>query len=277
MRDWKFNVLVFNPGSASLKFQIIESEPRCDTVVRGRKLLRGVVEPIGGRSKLVVFNGNEPELQQELKVSDHGQAAEKVLRFIDSGKFSAHGIARIRNIQIVGHRVVHGGERYAEPVRVNEKVITAVEQLEALAALHNAGASAVMRAAQAKLDKDTPAVAVFDTGFHRTIPTGPGSMQFLGILPVATEFGDMAFTGWSHNYLLLRYAELTGTLVEKANVISLHLEGGSSATAVVGGKSIDTSMGFTPLEGLVMRTRSGDIDPALVAFLAQKEKVDVAQ
>jgi len=268
-------VVVFNPGSASLKFEVIEAEVPVESVVRGRKLLRGVVEPIGEHSKLVLFDGQKAVPQEELEIRDHGQAAEQVLNSMDSGKFSAHGIASTNDAQIVGHRVVHGGARYSEPVLIDDAVIKAIEELEVLAPLHNAGASAVIRATRAKLGERIPAVAVFDTGFHRTIPDRARIYAIPWELTQRYGIRRYGFHGVSHNYLLLRYAELTETPLERTNIISLHLEGGSSATAVVGGKSIDTSMGFTPLEGLVMGTRSGDIDPALVPFLAQKEKVDV--
>jgi acetate kinase len=278
-RDQKeddMNVLVFNPGSSSLKFEVIASGPPRGQVVRGRTLLRGVVEPIGGHSKLVLFDGQTAVPQEELSVRDHGQAAKRVLNCMEAGKFSAQGIATTRDVQIAGYRVVHGGQRYREPVRIDDDVIKTIEEQEILAPLHNAGASAVIRASRSKLGEGIPAVAVFDTGFHSTLPDRASIYAIPWELTRRYGIRRFGFHGISHNYLLLRYAELTETPVERTNIISLHLEGGSSATAVVGGKSIDTSMGFTPLEGLVMGTRSGDVDPALVAFLAQQEKVDAS-
>ena len=275
MSETSLNVLVFNPGSSSLKFEVIASVPPRENVVRGRTLLRGVVEPIGEHSKLILFGGETTVPEQELTVRDHGQAAERILECLKSGRFSANGIVTTRDVQLVGCRVVHGGERYRESVRIDDDVIKTIEEQEALAPLHNAGAAAVIRVSRWQLGEDVPAVAVFDTGFHRTLPDRASIYAIPWELTRRYGIRRYGFHGISHNYLLLRYAELTRTPVERSNIISLHLEGGSSATAVVAGKSIDTSMGFTPLEGLVMGTRSGDVDPALVAFLALQEKVDV--
>jgi acetate kinase len=228
------------------------------------ELVRGVVEPIGGQSKLVLFDGETAVPQQEIRIRDHGQAAELILNLMDSGKFGAHGIGRTGDVQLVGYRVVHGGERYRDPAPIDDDVIKTIEEQETLAPLHNAGASAVIRASRSLLGEGVPAVAVFDTGFHRTLPDRACLYAIPWELTRRYGIRRYGFHGISHNYLMLRYAELTRTPVERTNIISLHLEGGSSATAVVAGKSIDTSMGFTPLEGLVMGTRSGDVDPALV-------------
>lgn len=269
------NVLVFNPGSASLKFEVIASERPQDEFIRGRKLLRGVIEPIGGTSKLYVFDGDRAAPQLEIEARDHGQAAERVLDSLDSGRFN--GVASTKDIQIVGHRVVHGGGRYWEPVRIDEQVIEEIEALKEIAPLHNAAAAAVIRTTHARLGNRIPAVAVFDTGFYRELP----ERAYLYGLPweVTQRYGirRYGFHGISHQYMMLRYAEITGTPVNKTRIISLHLEGGSSATAVVAGKPADTSMGFTPLEGLMMGTRSGDIDPALVAYLAEKQNASAGE
>lgn len=233
------NVLVFNAGSNSLKFQVIAAERGEPDRVRGKKLFSDVIEP----------------------VTDYGEAAQEALRRLD-----LHGV------ELVAHRVVHGAHKYDRAVVVDDGVIRTIEELEDLAPLHNIGALEAIRAT-----RDMRAVAVFDTAFHRTIPD---RARFYPIPWELTEKYDIqryGFHGISHKYMMLRYAEITGTPVEQTNIVTLHLEGGSSAAAIQGGKALDTSMGFTPLEGLMMGTRSGDIDPALVAYLARKENIDAGQ
>jgi acetate kinase len=275
-RDGRINVLVFNPGSNSLKFEIVASHAPNPNIVRGEKLVSGVVEPIGENATLSLLEGRKSTQRERLPVKDHGAAAEAVVARVDAGMAASHGIASTRDVHVVGYRVVHGADRYTEPVSIDDDVIRTIEELEDLAPLHNVGALSVIRAVRTKLNPETPAIAVFDTAFHRTIP------DTARIYPIPWELTQRygiqryGFHGLSHRYLMLRYAELTGTPVEQTNIVTLHLEGGSSATAIVGGRSIDTSMGFTPLEGLMMGTRSGDIDPALTTFLARKENVHLA-
>jgi acetate kinase len=270
------NVLVFNPGSASLKFDIIAMDvPPCESVIRGKKLVSGVVEPIGGPAKLSLLDQRKAVPQQDLSAADHGQAADAVLAWMDAGQLSSHGVTSTKAFDIIGYRVVHGGKSYFDPVRIDDEVIARIEAVEEIAPLHNAASVSVIRAVRKSIGETTPSVAVFDTGFHRTIPERASIYAIPWELTLRHGIRRYGFHGISHNYLLWRYSELTGAPLEKTNIITLHLEGGSSATAVAAGRSIDTSMGFTPLEGLVMGTRSGDLDPALVAFLARKENVSV--
>lgn len=268
-------VLVFNPGSSSLKFEVIAADPPSPHFVRGRKLVSGVIEPIGGPAKLYFFHNRKAMPQEDVSAPEHGHAAELVLSWMDSGRMSSHGIGSTKTLDVVAFRVVHGGKCYSDPVRIDDEVLAAIESLEDLAPLHDAGSVSVIRAGRRKLGTAIPSIAVFDTGFHRTIPDRARFYAIPWELTLRHEIRRYGFHGISHNYLLLRYAELTGTPPERTNIITLHLEGGSSATAVAGGRSIDTSMGFTPLEGLVMGTRCGDLDPAIVAFLARREGVSV--
>ena len=161
------NVLVFNPGSASLKFQIIRS---ASNERWGTKLISGVVEPIGANAKFSLLEGRKKINEEALSAPDHGEAAAAILHRINSGLAAQHGISRSGDIEIVGHRVVHGADRYPNPVRVDDEVIQTIEQLEELAPLHNVGALSVIRACRAALDRAIPQIAVFDTAFHRTIP-----------------------------------------------------------------------------------------------------------
>jgi acetate kinase len=270
------NILVFNPGSSSLKFEIIACEPPTKDAVSGKKLLSGVVEPIDSNGKLSWNSDGSKSGQIDLPVKDHGEAAREVLRRIDSGALVTQSVSRIKDFQIIGHRVVHGGDGFTHPALVDDEVISRIEKLKELAPLHNEAALAVIKATQSVVGRQIPSIAVFDTAFHRTIPERARIYGIPWDLTVRHRIGRNGFHGISHNYLLLRYAQLTRTLIEQVKIISLHLEGGASATAIVGGKSIDTSMGFTPLEGLMMGTRSGDLDPAIVGYLARKENVGIA-
>jgi acetate kinase len=235
------NVLVFNPGSASLKFDIIAMDvPPCESVIRGKKLVSGVVEPIGGPAKLSLLDQRKAVPQQDLSAADHGQAADEILAWMDAGQMSSHGVTSTKAVDIIGYRAVHGGNSYFDPVRIDDEVIAEIEAVEEIAPLHNAASVSVIRAARKSIGETTPSVAVFGTGFHRTIPERASIYAIPWELTQRHGIRRYGFHGISHNYL-----------------------------------SIDTSMGFTPLEGLVMGTRSGDLDPALVAFLARKENVSV--
>jgi acetate kinase len=258
------NVLVFNPGSNSLKFEVVIAEPH---VLRGEKLISGVVEPIGGPAGLFLFDQRKSVPQSAVSAPDHRRAAEAALDWID---------ARGTSVDVAAHRVVHGGEPFADPVRIDDDVVAAIEELGDLAPLHNAGSASVIRAARKRLRTAIPSIAVFDTSFHCTIPEYARLYAIPWDLAQKHGIRRYGFHGISHNYMTLRYAELTGTPLDQTNIITLHLEGGSSAAAISGGKSIDTSMGFTPLEGLMMGTRSGDLDPAIIPFLVRKEGVDAA-
>lgn len=274
--DRPSRVLVFNPGSASLKFEVVASEPPVSGVVRGTKVLSGVVEPIGAGAKFSTINARKKTNQEAVSVKNHGDAAKEILARIDSGLAVPGGISSAQDIDLVGHRIVHGADQYVKATVVDDELVKGIEQLEELAPLHNVGAVSVIRASRAALGNAIPQIAVFDTSFHRSMPDRARLYAIPLELTQRHKIQRFGFHGISHHYLTLRYAELTGTPLERTNIITLHLEGGSSATAVVSGKSVDTSMGFTPLEGLMMGTRSGDIDPALVGFLARKEGMEVA-
>jgi len=243
-------VLILNPGSSSLRYALISADPPRGDQVRGKELLSGVMEPI----------------------TDHAEAASQLFARM---KWTA------ADFDILALRVVQGGDRYLEPVRIDDHVIAGLVALEDLAPLHNASSVAVYRAFrqafQAAAGSSIPAVAIFDSSFHRTIPPVANTYAIPYQLAAKHKIRRYGFHGISHNYLMLRYAEMTGTPVARTNIITLHLGGGCSATAIRNGESVDTSMGFTPLEGLVMGTRSGDIDPALIGFLARKENISAEE
>jgi acetate kinase len=257
-------ILVFNPGSNSLKFGLIDAPASDPALVRGRKLISGTIEPITSEGQLS-FDHPADWKSEKSPVRDQGEAAQRVIEHLTKQPdFSG--------LDLMACRVVHGGGRFDEPVIADEQVISGIEQFEDIAPLHNVSSIEVMRASAIAL-AGVRMLAVFDTDFHKTIP----EVAWRYGLPfdLANECGirRYGFHGISHKYLTLRYAELTRTPLDQTNIVTLHLEGGSSACAVRGGKSIDTSMGFTPLEGLMMGTRSGDIDASVVGFLMHKKNV----
>ena len=239
-------VLVLNPGSSSLRYALISADPPSGDQVRGEELLSGVLEPI----------------------RDHAEAAAQLF-------------ARMQwtaaDFDLMALRVVQGGDLYLQPTKIDDRVVANMVELEDLAPLHNASSVAVFRAFQQAFQTGSrggvPAVAIFDSSFHRTIPAIAYTYAIPHKLAAKHKIRRYGFHGISHNYLMLRYAEMTGTPLAQTNIITLHLGGGCSATAIKNGESVDTSMGFTPLEVLVMGTRSGDLDPALVGFLARKENI----
>jgi acetate kinase len=258
-------VLILNPGSSSIRFALISADPPSGDQVRGQELLSGVLEPIGEEASFRVHETSGKVVRDEkVPVKDHGDAASQVF-------------ARMNwtpaDFDLMALRVVQGGDRYREPVQIDDHVIADIEALDDLAPLHNASSVAVFRAFQAALGNSAPAVAIFDSSFHRTMPPAAYSYAIPRELAAKHKIRRYGFHGISHHYLMLRYAEMTKTPIAQTNIITLHLGGGCSATAIKNGESVDTSMGFTPLEGLVMGTRSGDIDPAVVGFLARKENV----
>jgi acetate kinase len=176
----------------------------------------------------------------------------------------------------VGHRVIHGGDEFTEPVLIDDKVIAAIDALSELAPLHNQPSLNAIGAVREMLGRDVPMVAVFDTAFHRTLPTRAYHYAIPQKLAAKHRIRRYGFHGLAHRYMTERYATITATPLEQVKLITLQLGNGCSATAVANGRSVDTSMGFTPLEGLMMGTRSGDVDPTLAGFLARREGVPIA-
>jgi len=259
-------VLVLNCGSSTLKFQVIDTDGLADA----RKLARGIVDRIGG-SAAYSFKVPSGALEDKtLAVANHEAAVGLVIEWLRSRP-------ELANIAAVGHRVVHGGDRFVSAVAIDEAVIVELEALCEIAPLHNPGAVSGIRAAGKILGAAMPMVAAFDTSFHCTIPETAALYALPYELSLKHKIRRYGFHGLAHEYDVGRYAELTGKRVSECSAVTLHLGNGCSATAIRDGRSIDTSMGFTPLEGLVMGTRSGDIDPALVSYLARKEQVDAAE
>ncbi|HEY3458311.1 MAG TPA: acetate/propionate family kinase [Bryobacteraceae bacterium] len=266
------NILTLNAGSNSLKFEIVAAEPGDGF---GASLLTGAYDNIGKEHSLFSLLENKKAFHTEaIEVHDYRHAAELLFDWIERGNAADRRIRNLRDLECIVHRVVHGGDGFDGPAQITEEVIHRIEALEEIAPLHNRSALDVIRAAQAKAPSDLPMIAVFDTVFHRSIPDEAAFYPIPIDLARRHKIRRYGFHGISHRYLMLRYSEIANRSVQHVDLVTLHLEGGSSATAIRRGQSIDTSMGFTPLEGLMMGTRSGDIDPALVAYLIRKENMD---
>jgi acetate kinase len=259
-------VLVLNSGSSSVKYQLLDM---ADT----RRLATGLVERIGERSSRLVHTpaGGERREREE-RVADHADA----LR-LAAAELAADGLGLDSpELAAIGHRVVHGGRRFTEPVVVDDAVVAEIERLVPVAPLHNPANLAGIRTARA-LNPDLPQVAVFDTAFHTTIPEYAARYAIDTATADAHRIRRYGFHGTSHAYVSRRTAALLGRDPAEVNVIVLHLGNGASASAVAGGRCVETSMGLTPLEGLVMGTRSGDVDPAVVLHLARVAGMTVGE
>lgn len=258
-------VLALNCGSSSVKFRLLAVEPGA-SVEALRALAGGVVERLGPAARLMLERDGRVE-QREEPVADHAEAVGRVLGWL---------AMRAADIDAVGHRVVHGGVRFTAPTPVDDALLEALEGLEALAPLHNRPSLAGIRACRDRLGP-TPMVAVFDTAFHARLPER--AAHYAIPWDVARRHGvrRFGFHGISYAWVTARAAALLERPAGDLRLVALHLGSGCSAAAIRGGVSIDTSMGLTPLEGLVMATRSGDVDPALLGYLARVEGVNVAE
>lgn len=258
------NILVINCGSSSLKYQLLDMKEE-------NLLAKGLVERIGNEGSRIKHElAGKEKVIIEVAMEDHKKALELVLHAIVDENHGA--IKSMDEIGAVGHRVVHGGEDFANSVIIDDTVMEAIEKNSELAPLHNPPNIMGIQACR-ELMPDTPMVAVFDTAFHQTIPAD----NFIYAIPFdyyeKYKIRRYGFHGTSHKYVSLRAAEILGRDIKDLNIITAHLGNGSSVTAIKGGISVDTSMGFTPLEGLAMGTRSGDIDPAIIPFIMEKENL----
>jgi acetate kinase len=265
------NILVLNSGSSSLKFQLIATD--LDRIRQGtdQRLLRGEAERIGGEAIVTVQRGTDPKQKFTAPLRDISAALDFIIRWIAADKSGIAEVQSTSDIHAVGHRVVHGGEMFSQSVIITDEVIRGIEACIDLAPLHNANNLKGIRAASDVFGQKTPQVAVFDTAFHHSLP----EHAYLYAIPYHLyrrhRIRRYGFHGTSHRYVAYRYRVLRNLTREQAHVITLHLGNGCSAAAIRNGYPVDTSMGLTPLEGLVMGTRSGDIDPAIVNLISSKE------
>lgn len=261
------NILVINCGSSSLKFQLINSDNES-------VLAKGLCERIGIDGRLVYQADGKDKMTFDINMPDHKMAVSSVLDALTNSEYGV--IASLDEVNAVGHRVVHGGEKYSSSVLLNDQVIAAIEECNDLAPLHNPANLIGIRACM-ELMPGTPMSAVFDTAFHQTMP----KEAYLYGLPYRMysdyKVRKYGFHGTSHSFVSKRTAEFLGKDINDMKIIVCHLGNGASISAVLNGKSVDTSMGLTPLEGLVMGTRCGDIDPSVLEFIAKKENLDFAK
>lgn len=251
-------IMAINAGSSSLKFQLFEMPSE-------KVITKGLVERIGMKDSVFTISFQDEKVTETLNIHNHEVAVELLLE-----KLLQHNIiSSYEEIDGVGHRVVHGGEVFSDSILITDEVIAELDTLSELAPLHNPANITGIMAFRSILG-DTPAVAVFDTAFHQTMP----SSAYMYSLPYEyyEKYGvrRYGFHGTSHKYVSQRAAEMIGRPIEELRLISCHIGNGASITAIKGGKSVDTSMGFTPLAGVTMGTRSGDVDPALIPYIMEK-------
>ena len=259
-------ILVVNCRSSSLKFQLIDSETE-------EVAASGLCERIGLDGALI-YKVNGDKIKQEIDLPDHEVAIKKVLDTLLDKEIGV--LTSLDEIGAIGHRMVHGGEKFSSSVIINEEIIKQIETCNDLAPLHNPANLLGVRACQ-EVMPGVPNVVVFDTAFHQTMP----SKAYLYALPKEyyEKYGvrRYGFHGTSHSFVSKRLAELAGLDINNSRMIICHIGSGASISAIKDGKSVDTSMGMTPLEGLMMGTRSGDMDPAIIEFICQKENITVQE
>ncbi|DAB40952.1 MAG TPA: acetate kinase [Sulfurovum sp. UBA12169] len=255
-------VLVLNAGSSSVKFKLFSIE-------KWTVLASGIAESIFEPISTVSFASDKEQYRYQEKIDNHTEAITLLVKMLVSHQV----VSSLREIAAVGHRVVHGGNLFYEPTLISQEVISQIESLEPLAPLHNHANLEGIRAMQALIG-DLPQVAVFDTAFHHTVPPYAYRYALPNFFYDNLGVRRYGFHGTSHHYVAKQTAEAMGKKLETLNIISLHLGNGASACAIREGRSIDTSMGMTPLEGLVMGSRSGDIDPGIIFYLLRHTQLN---
>ena len=264
------NILVINAGSSSLKYQLFDMDT--ETV-----LAKGLCERIGldGHLKHTPIGNGKPVFDEDVALKDHSVAIQAVIDKLVSKEYGV--VNSMSEIDAVGHRVVHGGESFNESTRITDDVLKAIEDCIPLAPLHNPANITGIKACQEVMGADVPQIAVFDTAFHQTMPPKAYTYAIPYEYYQDDKIRRYGFHGTSHRYVTAKAAELIGKPVEELKLITCHMGNGSSICAVDGGKSVDTSMGFTPLAGLPMGTRVGDIDAGIMEYIMTKYDLDIKQ
>ena len=263
------NVLVMNPGGNSLKVEVVYCSPTQQFAAQGKKLVSVILEGIGKEPTLSVLRGKETTHTEPMQAKDYGEAATSIFSWLEEKQQIGQP-----DIERVGVRVVHGGRRFAKATEITSEVERAIHDFERLAPLHNKSSLELIEPIRRRF-VDAPLYAVFDTAFHRTIP------DVASLYAIPTDLAEkhgirrFGFHGTSHRYMLERAAHLLGKRPQEVNLVTMHLESGCSVTAIAKGQSVDNTMGFTPLEGLMMGTRSGDLDPSLIPFLIREEHMEM--
>jgi acetate kinase len=271
------NILVLNAGSSTIKFQLIATDLEAINTNSDRRLGGGSIERIGGEAIVNLQAAGREHERSTAPLRDLRAAVDLIVRWASSNESGIPEITSTADIHAVGHRVVHGGERFQHSVVIDDQVLRGIEDCIDLAPLHNPANIKAIIATRELLGPGLPQVAVFDTAFHQTLP----DYAYLYALPYQFyrrhKIRRYGFHGTSHRYVAYRYRQVLGLEREATNIITLHLGNGCSATLIRGGDSRDSSMGLTPLEGLVMGTRSGDIDPAILDFISVKEGLSLQE
>jgi acetate kinase len=269
----EMNILVLNPGGNSLKAQLVRCHAGQIHAYEGRKLLSVTIEGIGKQPELSVMREKKKEASEPIAAKDFAQATASFLDWWGRDP-QREQLPPLSDIDATAMRVAHGGREFDKPTPVDAHVIEKIEEFETLAPLHNKNSLEVMRPVRRRFP-GMPIYAAFDTAFHQTIPDHASTYPIPRKLAERHRIRRYGFHGISHRYLLERYAHLAGRDPAECNIVSLHLESGCSVTAIERGRSVDNTMGLTPLEGLMMGTRSGDIDPSIVALLMREEHMTV--
>lgn len=262
-------ILTMNCGSSTLKFDLFEFTDESSSSTTTNHLAWGIIDRIGNTSgSSLDFNSEAGSRESKDVILNHEEAARAVLEWLESSQMN-------HSINAIGHRIVHGGRRFIDPTIIDEVVIKEIEKLKSLAPLHNNAALQAIHACRKKLGARMPMVGVFDTAFFRRIPTYASMYAIPLEIASKHHIQRYGFHGIAHRSMTEYYASFRSIQLDEVNVITLHLGAGCSAAAVLGGYPVDTSMGFTPLEGLMMGTRSGDLDPSLVAYISHQESLRV--
>lgn len=271
------NILVLNIGKSEVKFQAIATDQDAIALNTDRRLARGIIQHIGGEATVDLASYDNKLRRSAAPLKNVDEAVQFIIRWLCSNESGVSELGSTADIHAVGHRVVHGGEQFTKSVLIDDSVIRGIEDCIELAPLHNPSNIAGIKAVAAILGDKIPQVAVFDTAFHQSLP----EHAYLYAIPYQLyrrhKIRRYGFHGTSHRYVAYRYRQIRAIPRDEVNLITLHLGNGCSATLIRGGNSTDTSMGLTPLEGLVMGTRSGDIDPAIVDFIASKEGLSMQE
>jgi acetate kinase len=260
-----------NPGGNSLKAEVISCSPTQAYAFEGRKLVSVILEGIGKDPCLSIMEGKKVASTEPMQAKDYGEAAASIFSWLKEKQQIAP-----KDIELAGIRVVHGGKRFSEATKITPETEREIRNFERLAPLHNKSSMELIEPIRHALG-ETPLYAVFDTAFHRTIPDVASLYAIPADLAQKHGIRRFGFHGTSHRYMLERTAYLLGKRPQEINLVTMHLESGCSVNATAKGRSVDNTMGFTPLEGLMMGTRSGDVDPALIPFLVREEHLEIDQ
>jgi acetate kinase len=268
------NVLVFNPGGNSLKAGIVACRVPQSSASDGSKLIEVIVEGIGKESRLSVYDGKSIAHAEALQARNFGEASAGILRWLEEHGHDQSPGWNLDQIHCVGIRVVHGGPRFTHPVLLTTEVEREIINLSKWAPLHNTRSVEILFPIRRRF-REVPFYAVFDTSFHCTIPPEAAMYAIPFELSERHCIRRYGFHGISHRYLMERYAVIVNKRPDQLKLITTHLESGCSITAIANGRSIDNTMGLTPLEGLMMGTRSGDVDPSIISFLSYQERMAI--